>query len=377
MEPRVERYRLVLVLLSMGLLLAVLLVARGALFPFVISAIIAYLLLPSVRLIETRVLAFKRWPGARRVAAILFVYLVAALAAVGSLAAIIPEAVRQATEFVDSVPTLFTDARETLEGWNRQYVERVPEGVRDQIQEKLESGGDILIQAAQTIVVRTLGTVVNLFTVVLGLAVVPIFVFYLLKDRDATVSGFYALLPAAAKRHVRNVVDIVNRVLGAYIRAQLTLALFVGVIISVGLFALGIPSALLLGIIAGLFELVPVVGPLLGTIPGLLVVLAVSPGDLVWVLLLYVGVQAVQNVFLVPRVQGSAVNIHPAIIMVIIVVASEVAGLWGVIVAVPLAAAARDVFRYFYAEWTTVPPALAAQGSSAEPPPVEPDAPSE
>ena len=176
-------------------------------------------------------------------------------------------------------------------------------------------------------------------------------VFYLLKDRAAAVGGFYSLLPPHAQRHARNVVAIANQVLGAHVRAQLTLAVVVGVVVFVGLFALGIRFSALLAVIAGIFELVPVIGPLLGAIPGILVALATSPEDLPWVVLLYVGVQVAENALLVPRIQGKAVDIHPAIIMVILVVGSEAAGLWGVVIAVPLAAVARDVFKYFNQEW--------------------------
>jgi predicted PurR-regulated permease PerM len=181
-------------------------------------------------------------------------------------------------------------------------------------------------------------------------------VFYLLKDREAAVGGFYSLLPADARRHARNVVAIANDVLGAYIRAQLTLGVIVGAVVFLGLFALGIRFAALLGLIAGVFELIPIIGPLLGAIPGVLVALATSPADVLWVILLYAGVQLVENWVLVPRIQGRAVDIHPAIVMLLLVISSEVAGLWGVVVAVPLAAVARDVFLYFLHEWSEAPP---------------------
>ena len=162
-------------------------------------------------------------------------------------------------------------------------------------------------------------------------------------------------MPPNAQRHAKNVTTIANDVLGAYVRAQLTLGVVVGAVVFVGLFALGIRFAALLGLIAGVFELIPIIGPLLGAIPGILVALATSPGDLLWVVLLYTGVQLVENAVLVPRIQGRAVDIHPAIIMLLLVISSEVAGLWGVIVAVPLAAVTRDVFLYFLHEWSEEP----------------------
>ena len=282
------------------------------------------------------------------------IFVVAIGVVVGALAIIIPPAVSQGNEFIDDIPELFASARNTIEGWNEQYTDRVPEDVRADIEKSLKSSSDVLIGAARTVVSRTLGAVMNTVTTVIGLAIVPFMIFYLLKDREAAVEGFYSLLPADAQRHTRNVTAIVNRVLGAYIRAQLTLGLVVGLLVFLGLFALGIKFSVLLAIVAGIFELVPVIGPLLGAIPGILVTLATSPGDIAWVVLLYVVIQLVENALLVPRLQSQAVDIHPAVIMVILVIGSEAAGLFGVILAVPLAAVARDVFKPIFPRWNPV-----------------------
>jgi predicted PurR-regulated permease PerM len=91
---------------------------------------------------------------------------------------------------------------------------------------------------------------------------------------------------------------------------------------------------------------------LLGAIPGLLVTLATSRDDMIWVVVLYLVVQFVESNIISPRIQSKAVNIHPALILVVLVIASETSGLWGVVIGVPLTAAARDVFVYFYDEWT-------------------------
>ena len=144
---------------------------------------------------------------------------------------------------------------------------------------------------------------------------------------------------------------MVNQVVGSYVRAQLLSATIVGLLVFVGLSIFGIEFAATLGLVAGLFGLIPIIGPLLGAVPGLLVTLASSPQQIIWVALVYVAVQLIENNLIAPRIQGSAVRLNPAIIMATLVLASEIAGLWGVIVAVPLVAAARDVFLYFYNEW--------------------------
>ena len=360
------RNRLILVAGAIAVVALLLYIARGVLFPFVFGGILAYLLHPVVRTIESWMPPRDRWPGAKRVASILLVYVVTLAVAAAALAVVVPPAFQQGREFVDAVPELHAGARATFERWMGEYTTRIPEDVRTQIESTLEGGGSILIQAAQSVLSKTVRSVSNALTTILGLAIVPFFLFYLLKDQEATVAGFYSLLPEAGQRHARNIVDIVNRLLGSYIRAQLALGLVVGLLVFLGLLLLGVQYAVLLGIVAGVTELVPVVGPLLGAIPGVLVVLATSPEDLIWVIALYIGVQLIENVLLVPRIQGHAVNMHPAVITVILVVGSEAAGLWGVILAVPLAAVLRDVFRYFYQEWSGLP-ALEAQPVSVEP----------
>ena len=370
MREHAARNRLVLVALALALLLGTLVAARGALFPFFLSGIIAYLLFPAIKLVETRVLVYKRWPGTKRTIAVMIVYVAGIAAVAGLLAVIAPESFRQGSRFVDAVPDLISEAREQIERWSGEYGNRVPRDIRDRIESTLGSASSVMIGAFTTIVTKTLGGVLNVVSVVIGLAIVPFFVFYILKDRDEIFDGLYGTLPPAGRRHAENVIGIINNVLGAYVRAQLILVAFVAIVVFAGLWLIGVPYALLLGIIAGLAELIPIVGPLLGMLPGILVTLATSPADVFWVLALYIGIQAVQNAFITPRVQGSAVKLHPALIMIVIVVASEAAGLWGIVVAVPLVAAARDVFRYFYREWSDAdevePAALSSDSDPAD-----------
>ena len=166
---------------------------------------------------------------------------------------------------------------------------------------------------------------------------------------------------------------MVNGVIGSYVRAQLLSATAQGVMAFIGLSVLGIKFAAILGLVAGLFGLIPIIGPLLGAVPGLLVTVGSSPGQIPWVVLVYIIVQIIENYLITPRIQGGAVRLTPAFIMVTLVVASEIAGLWGVIVGVPLVAATRDVFMYFYKQWSVddseAPPATEVQDEPYSIPP--------
>jgi predicted PurR-regulated permease PerM len=353
METQSKRYRLAFVLTILGAAVALLILARGALFPFMLSGAVAYILFPLVRLIEKRVLVYKRWEGSKRLISVTTIFLVTIGVIVGVLALLIPRAVEEGSRFADSIPELIDDARATLERWSGDLDDRIPPEIRDEFQTRLEGVGDVLLGAITSIATRTVGTAANVLTVVFGMVAVPFLVFYLLKDGDQAITAMSRGLPQPARRHTSSVLSIAHRIFSSYLRAQLLLALFVVVLVFVGLTALGIPNAVPLALLAGAFEFVPVIGPLLGLIPGVLVTLAVAPQNVIWVILLYAGIQAVQGTLVGPRVQGKAVDLHPALIMLVVVVASETAGLLGVVVAVPLAAVARDIFKYFYAEWTT------------------------
>ena len=350
-----RRNRLVLVAAGVALVAAFLVIARGPLFPFILTGILAYLLYPFVSAAESRMPGRHRWPDIGRIVAIWLVFLLALGVIAGFLALVVPPTLSQTSDFIEEVPGYYSRARAAIEDWNAEYTDRVPEDIRVQIEQYAESSGSILISAARTIVLRTLGAVSNVVSTVIGLAIVPFLLFYLLKDRESAVSGIQSLMPVEARRHALNVVEIVNRVVGAYIRAQLTLGLIVGVVVSIGLFLLGIKFSMLLGIVAGVTELIPIIGPLLGAIPGVFVTLATSPEKVLWVVLLYAGVQVVENTVLVPRIQGHAVGVHPAIVIIALMIGSEAAGLWGVFLSVPITAVGRDVFNYFQSEWSEKP----------------------
>ncbi len=351
-STQARRNRLVLVVVGVGLVAVLLVLARGALFPFILSGILAYILYPIVSAVESVMPWRERRPDLSRILAIWLVFLLALAILAGALALTVPPALREGNEFLNEVPDYYARARTAIEDWNQEYADRIPEDVRASIEEYAASGGSVLIGVARSVLAKTVGAVTNVLSTIIGLVVVPFMLFYLLKDREAAIEGIYSLLPPEARRHAVNVVEIVNRVLGAYIRAQLTLGVVVGVVASLGLFLLGIKFSVLLGLVAGVTELIPIIGPLLGAIPGVFVALATSPDKVIWVVLLYAGIQTVENTVLVPRIQSHAVGVHPAIVMVALMVGSETAGLWGVLLSVPVTAVGRDVFTYFHAEWS-------------------------
>ena len=353
MNPDLKRKRLLL-LATAAVVVATLLVLYlmgSVLLTLGLSAVIAYVLFPLARLLERGMPWRHRRPGLSRGIAVGIIFLAGLGLLVWALILAIPPTLRQGARFVEAFPGLFNSARATVEGWAADYSHLVPEQMRDKGEEWLGNAGGILGDAALNVGAQTLGVISGSVAFVIGLATAPVLIFYLMKDSDPIRSAIYTPFPAALRPYLRDVLDIVNRTLGGYIRGQLILGVIVGVIVTGGLLLLGVPFAVLLGIVAGLTELIPIIGPWIGGAAGVLVTLATAPDKVLWVILLYLVVQLLENSLLVPRVQSSSINLHPIVIIMTITVGSQYFGLWGVILGPPLVAMVKDLVVYFVQEW--------------------------
>ena len=143
-----------------------------------------------------------------------------------------------------------------------------------------------------------------------------------------------------------------GQAVGGFFRGQLLVALFVGVASSIGLWAIGLPFWLLVGMVAGVFNLVPLIGPFIGG--GLAVVIALISGQplkAVWAALVLLAVQQIDNHLISPNVMGRTVQLHPVVVMLALLVGASFAGLFGMLVIVPLVAVAKIVFLFIWSKY--------------------------
>ena len=341
-------------LVTVGILtvLIIMYLGRGTMLPFVMSLVVAELLFPLVSFIEGHLPGYSRHPRVARIAAIAIVYVASIVLMTGFLFLTLQPVYLEMREFFQNAPEIYEQAKSTVEERLEDFDRQVPMEVRTQLEEWTGSASGAVGDAVLAILARTLSGVTGTVSVVFGLAIVPVFLFYMLKDKEELVAGMYSILPEGASRHTRNVLNLVHGVIGSYIRAQVISASIIGIFVSLGLFILDVSYAPTLGLLAGVLGLIPIVGAYIGAVPGLLVALATDPAKLPWVALVYIIVQLIESNLIAPRIQGRALRLHPIFIMATLVVASEIAGLWGVLVGVPLVAVSRDIFTYFYIEWS-------------------------
>ncbi len=319
------------------------------------SALIAYALLPLANVITRPMPWRESRPDLSRSIAVGFIFLVAIGIFAGSMALVIPPTIEQSEEFIEDLPTFFNAARSTIEGWLGDYTDLVPDDVRAQVEENLANMGGVVVSAAWDVLPNAFGIVSGTFALVIGLATMPMLIFYMVKDSGEIGSALLAPFPKALRPYLIDLTKIADRTLGGYLRGQLILASTIGILVTIGLVAMDVPFAFLLGVVAGVTAFIPIVGPFIGGAVALLVTLATAPEKLLWVLALYVVVQIAENTLLAPRVQASTLNIHPIVVILVIIVGGHFFGIWGVIFGAPLVSFGRDVVRYVADEWDRMP----------------------
>ncbi|MBC7249551.1 MAG: AI-2E family transporter [Anaerolineae bacterium] len=352
---KTQRYRLILVLLSLLIIGWILYLARAALFPYILGLVLAYLLYPLVRRIDRYMPAFLKRRRLSRPLSILIVYFLVILLIAGFMAFLVPVVVNQVESLWAQREQLLTQGRHLLDEWLVRYRTTIPEGWRQTIEGNLSRAAGAIGQAIQDGMGRTVTALTSTVSLIIGLVIIPFWLFYILADEQAMVNAFEAMIPKRIEADVRNVLSIIDDILSAYIRGQLLLCVAVGAMSTIGFVVVGLEFAVLLGVIVGVFEFIPYIGPVVGAIPALIVAVIQSPVTALWTLLVIFIVQQIENLFLVPRVSGKSVRLHPALIMFVLVIGNEAMGLWGMIIAVPLTAILRDVFKYLYLRFSDEP----------------------
>jgi predicted PurR-regulated permease PerM len=337
--------RVALVVIAAVALVAILYAGREVLAPFVLGIFLVFLLDPPVE-----------WLARHRIGrgwAVLLVYLAVLAIVVILIAITAAPLIAQVRKLIDELPTL----AETLRSQLLTLLERlgVPQDILASIRDALDHLGTTIGGIDPAVILPFVTSIFSIIGSIVAFLIVPVWVFYVVRDRPSVTAGLEAGIPELWRGDVRAVTAITTDVLGRWVRGQLVLGSAVGLATLAGLVLLGVfidpiflRFSIILAVIAGFFELLPIIGPIISAIPAVILGATVSPVALVAVFLLYLGVQQLENTFLVPKIQGDAVELHPAAILFVIVLGGAVYGLLGAILAVPIAAAARDVYRHFF-----------------------------
>jgi predicted PurR-regulated permease PerM len=220
------------------------------------------------------------------------------------------------------------------------------------LEELPDTMAELAPELARTVVVALGSGIVA----IISLAALPFFIYYALSDRPNLVSGAYRLIPEEFVEAAQDIAGILNRVFGAWAKGQVILSTSVGVPVFLGFLLLGAlvdpfyaQFALLFGTVAFFTEFIPIVGAYLAMIPAIIISLAaVGPAGAILTAALFMAIQFFEGSVLIPRIQGSALSLPPAVILLALVVGVSLGGFFGVLIALPATAALRAITDYLY-----------------------------
>ncbi|HEV8588615.1 MAG TPA: AI-2E family transporter [Pyrinomonadaceae bacterium] len=334
--------RVLLILLGVAGLLWMIYRLTAVILLIVLSIFFAYLVAPLVDLVQRPINIGGRERSIPRGLAIAIVYVVLFVAIGLAIYFLIPQLSAQFPEFKQQASVYFQKIRSSTENLNRYFRQRrMPEGVAKYVDALLARAGDLVAIAAE----RMIGWIVFIPWLVL----IPILSFFMLKDADAFRRSVLAMLPRGRLRwRGDEFFQDVNSTLAAYIRAQLTACLLVGVLCTIGFALIGLPSPLVLGLIAGMLEFVPLVGPLVVALLAALLGLLHSGYGAALVVLIFLGVlRIVQDYVIYPRIIGTGIHLHPLAVILAILAGAEIAGVAGIFLAIPVIAVLTVSYRHW------------------------------
>lgn len=330
------RYACVALAITVVLLWTIYLV-RGPLLLIYVSGLFATGLAPLVNAIERQRLLKIGKRHLPRPAAILVIYatVIGTVAAIG--AAVFPPMIDQSQQFWKELPVYMDQAQAKLASWG---VIAPDASFKELLQHAPSGSGD-----AVSVVIATLwGFVGGIF----GVVSILLLTFYLLVEAQDVFNLFVRLFPRRDRRRVSEISAMVAVKISAWLGGQMLLGLIIGTMSAAGFFFLGVPYFFVLAVIAGIGEMIPMVGPLLSAVPAVAVALTVSPGLGLAVAGYCWALQLIENNFLVPKVMGQTVGLSAVTVIASLAIGSELLGFVGALLAVPTAAIIQVLFEELY-----------------------------
>ncbi len=339
---------------AIGMVLVLALAAyqfRTLISPLAIAVIIAYILTPLV----DNLVASTRLP---RSLAVLLVDVVA-LAVVGVIPAIVaPTLIAEAGQINLDLQSLLDQVQSAVSGRTTLL------GIELNLDQLFTETGNALRDLVQPLISQSVFLLIDVASGLLWAIFIFVISFYLMRDWHRVTSYLENVVPPGYREDYTLLLARVGRIWHSFFRGQVILSLVVGTAVTVSMAVLGVRNALVLGLLAGLLEVVPNVGPVVSAIPAVLLALLQGSGWIplghLWFALAVVGtytlIQQVENNYLVPRIIGGSVNLHPLVVLVGAIAGARVAGILGIFLAAPTLASARVILGYIYAKLLDLEP---------------------
>jgi len=303
--------------------------------PFIIATVISYLLNPIVRAFERK--------GIRRIFGVVIVYLIFILIIMVLSFVLAPKLIKEMSILAVNIPQYSAQMQQLIKSFQDGYMNSgLPDSFKDVLDENILMLQSMIITLLQNIA----NGIIEIFSQLFNIIIVPVITFYMLKDIEYFKNQFILLLPKTKRSKFIVLVRDIDNVFGKYIRGQIIIAVFVGVFTTIALILIKVKFAFILGIFAGISNIIPYFGPFIGIVPTILFALLDSTTKALYAGGAFILIQQLESGLLTPRIIGRSVGIHPVYVIMSLIAGGKLFGIIGLIVAVPVLAAVKMTLRH-------------------------------
>lgn len=314
------------------------LMVRTITLSILVAAMLAYFLNPMVKSVRKRLKISDNL-------AILTVFLIVILIFLILGFTVFPKTISDIKNLIIKFPEYYKQTLESINDFFNQYElfkginldnELIVDNISKIYKKQTANAGNLLVNSAK-----------NVMSFVFSLVLTPIFAFYFLKDKDKIKEKFKAKIPEARKERLIRLFSNIHNDMTKYIIGKIKMAIFVGFATFIMLLALGVEFSFVIGIIICVADIVPYVGPLMGLIPAFVFAFIDSPIKALWIFVLYILIQWVENNIVGPKILSKETGFHPIVVLFLLILGAALFGFLGMILSVPIALVIKTVYNEY------------------------------
>lgn len=333
---RTIRIRIILLLLLIAIVFLIYVIwdkIMDVAYPFMISIFIAYLLNPIVCVMEKK--------GIKRSVGIIIIYVTFIVFFLFICFYMVPVIVKDIGKLISNMPGYSTKFRDTILFFQDKYSNSgLPAGIKNALNNNIQKLEDYVTLSLESMIAAA----VLLLSKIFSIALIPILLYYFLKDFRQIKERIKLLIPRKYRNKVARIGASIDDIFGSYVRSQIILSLITAVMTAIGLLILKIDFALIIGIINGITNIIPYFGPIIGAIPAVLVALLQSPMKALYTIIVIIIIQQIESDIICPKITADSVGLHPVTVILALVIGGELFGIAGLLLGVPVAAALKIIY---------------------------------
>ena len=312
--------------------------------PIILATVISFVLNPVVCFFCKR----KVWPGKifmPRSIAVLAAFLCVGLLLAVVLAFVLFPFITEFNKFIFDLPSLVLKIQKigtVIE--ERANTVQLPDTIRNLVEQALSGAAAYSVDLFR----RIITAILNFASQIVELVVVPVLTYYFLKDWPQLKNYVIQPFPLEMRNKVSLIIEEIGMVVSGYIRGQILVSMVIGLMVFSGMYFLGVDYPLVLGLLATLTETIPIVGPIIGSVPAILLAYLVSPELSIKVIIFYLVIHQMENHIIVPNIMGHTVDLHPVAIIISLLIGGHLLGIVGMMLAVPVMAIVRVLVKHLW-----------------------------